>query len=123
MAPECYVCSACSTLHRFPHLAARDPNRVHIERCSRCGAATSFLANWGQVISWPILPLCQANDRREYSMWVPAPAQPLIAGLYEARFKSLEPNTIFLNWDGRCFRAACGDRVALNDYMGFRGKI
>lgn len=112
-----YRCAECDTDQQFPYLASAHPHKGHSARCRRCGAAHFFLAGWAQIVSRPIVPIAVY---RELSIWIPAPAQPVIPGAYDVRFSELEPNPVQLHWDGRCFRFN-GERVAMATYLGYRG--
>lgn len=86
-------------------------------RCRRCG--TTIRCETGNAVSKPVLPLDHGN---QLGTWMLTHERPTMCGLYDVRYKELEPRVLQLYWDGRAFSILLGgQRVSDATLLTWRG--
>lgn len=110
---EFYTCAECRALNRRPV-------SVKTSACVRCGDVTWLHdGKWGRF--YPMLHMLPATADGPVSKWMPGTTRPVVAGLYDTRFRHTEPTVIRLLWDGRHFVAPDGRRVEMTQFLSWRG--
>lgn len=117
---ESFQCSECCATVKLPI-----SSKIKTVTCARCGDV-SLLTDGERRRFYPALhmqPLIAAlQPDTVYSAWMPPHTRPVIPGAYECRFRTTEPHTLALQWDGVKFTAA-GRRVAMGDFLTWRGVL
>lgn len=116
-----FQCADCGVWVIIPSRSIRTVS------CRRCG--TTYLCNDGGVskfypslsmfpVDTPITP-CSC-----VSMWMLPWTRPIRHGLYDCRFRTIEPNIIRLRWNGAGFVVPdTGERVAMSHFLTWRGVL
>ena len=110
-------CQQCG--HALPHSSYADlrwkRDQVNIPvRCVRCGMPHVR----GERLQPLMLPVDRAGRT---SPWQGHHTRPPKQGMYECRFRSIEPQVSTLYWNGSRF-VYQGQVVSMRDFMGWRGR-
>lgn len=96
--------------------------------CRRCG--TTYFSNHGATPSkfYPSLSMYPVDTPITpcscVSPWMLPHTRPIRAGIYECRFRTIEPNIIPLRWNGVGFVVPdTGERVAMSHFLTWRGVL
>lgn len=112
---QCGECGCDIPRSYYAEARRREGLTARVE-CRRCG--TSYCD--GERIGLRIRPIDTRGAIR-YSAWKVYYTRPVAAGWYHTRFRSTEPTTITLWWDGLRFTTASGQPVQMDEFMGWRG--
>lgn len=82
-------------------------------RCKKCGAPHVRGERIGPAMR-------EVGDGSRLSPWRPHNTRPPYPGWWECRFRSIEPQTTTLYWNGTRF-VHQGQVVSMRDFMGWRG--
>lgn len=110
-----YVCTECGATVRIPRV-------VSTVTCQRCGDV-SFCDGGVARRMYPALTMCPLGTFGGVeSKWMPTHTRPVRSGLYECRFRDIEPRVIVLHWNGRHF-THCGEPVRMRHFLTWRGVL
>lgn len=113
---DCKHCAGPLLVFEFQRKAAMQaPQMV---RCQKCGSSHSLLRTEIEVINPRPLPLGMGAKQMP---WRGAPTRPIDAGVYECRFRDIEPRILSLEWNGAAFFYQ-GQRVRMSTFMAWRGE-
>lgn len=117
-----YNCARCGAANSpSAYLLQKSQLKPTPDHCIRCGASHSLHAGSVEVISPVMRPLPDDPLPWRASPWMLPRYRPALVGLYECRFRELEPRILVLQWTGKCF-AIDGREVNCRTLMGWRGE-
>ena len=114
---DTFQCSECCAIVRLP----LSPT-IRSVTCPRCGDV-SMITDGRVRRVYPALHMRPiGTPDGVVSKWMDGRVRPVAAGMYECRFRHLEPAVLPLYWDGACFREGIGGRrVQCVGLLAWRG--
>ena len=117
---ESFRCTECGAWVRIPY--AKSVKNVS---CHRCGEV--FFCNVDGKPPrkmYPALSMYPIGISGPVSKWMPTTTRPIRVGLYETRFRTTEPSTYLLQWDGvRFLVPSTSERVQMRHFLTWRGVL
>jgi hypothetical protein len=113
-----FKCAECGVWVTLPYAKS-----IKTVRCHRCGTAYYCDEPGPPRKFYPALSMFPNNEvvGGPSSEWMPTHTRPVRPGLYDCRFRHIDPATIELWWDGRHFLTPDGKRVDMSQFLSWSG--
>lgn len=111
-----FKCSECAAWVNIPRA-------LKTVTCRRCGEV--YFCNDGEPRKmYPALSMYPADTDGVVSKWMPTHTRPVREGLYEARFRNIEPAVVLVVWNGVRFVVPfTGERIQMREFLTWRGVL
>lgn len=114
-----YVCAECGASNHLPLV-------VKTVTCHRCGdvclVTDGKLTRFYPSLHMMPIDYVPADSCYAVSKWMPTHTRPVASGVYECRFRHIEPTVLRLWWNGVAFLHA-GKRVDMTQFLTWRGVL
>ena len=115
-----FRCTECHTNVAVPRAALKTAT------CKRCGEVYLLPSQQRIYPSLHMRPIDiapPADGCCAVSKWMPTETRPIEQGFYDCRFRHTEPRVFRLYWNGVTFITGKGQRVALHNFLTWRGLL